>query len=73
MSGSCHFHKTFIETEIVSDGVLPSKVDLVLVVEKLVLDPLGLVTTLLLLRLSSRRLSPEPILSNRALALENLS
>ena len=38
---------------------------------ELVLDPLGLVTTLLLL--SSSRLSPLPILSNNALALENLS
>ena len=40
---------------------------------ELVLDPLGLVTRLLLLLASSRRLSPEPILSNRARALENLS
>ena len=40
---------------------------------ELVREPVGLVTWLLWLRLSSRRLSPEPILSNRARAVENRS
>ena len=40
---------------------------------ELVLDPLGLVTWLLWLLLSSSKLSPEPILSNRARAVEKRS
>ena len=40
---------------------------------ELVREPVGLVTWLLWLRLSSSKLSPEPILSNRARAVEKRS